>query len=153
LNSLRSDCLCVLHDRRIPGSRANIDHLAVTRTGIYVIDTKKYAGRPRMRIEGGLMRPRTEKLLVGTRDCTKLVDGVLKQAEAVRSAIGIDFPVYPVLCFVGADWPLIGGTFSTRGVDVLWPKRLYPRLKAEGPRTSEAISEVHQRLAVALPSA
>jgi hypothetical protein len=30
LNELSSDTLRVLHDRRIPGSRANIDHLAVT---------------------------------------------------------------------------------------------------------------------------
>jgi hypothetical protein len=28
------------------------------------------------------------------------------------------------MCFVTADWPLIGGTFTTRGVHVLWPKRL-----------------------------
>jgi hypothetical protein len=45
----------------------------VTSTGVYAIDAKMYAGRPRLRIEGGLFRPRVEKLLVGTRDCTKLV--------------------------------------------------------------------------------
>ena len=28
------------------------------------------------------------------------------------------------LCFVEADWPLIGGAFGIRGVQVLWPKRL-----------------------------
>ncbi len=30
----------VLHDRRIPGSRANIDHLVIGPTGVWVIDTK-----------------------------------------------------------------------------------------------------------------
>jgi hypothetical protein len=25
---------------------------------------------------------------------------------------------------VDADWPLIGGSFTTRNVQVLWPKRL-----------------------------
>lgn len=74
LNELASDTLRVLHDRRIPGSRANIDHLAVTPTGVFVIDTKKYAGRPHLKIEGGLLRPRVEKLMVGSRNCTKLVD-------------------------------------------------------------------------------
>ena len=34
LNELASDRLRVLHDRRIPGTRANIDHLAVTTTGV-----------------------------------------------------------------------------------------------------------------------
>jgi hypothetical protein len=37
----------VLHDRRIPRSRANIDHLAVTANGVFVIDAKNYAGKVR----------------------------------------------------------------------------------------------------------
>ena len=65
LNELASDSLRVLHDRRIPGSKANIDHIAVAPTGVYVIDAKKYSCRPRLKIEGGL-RPRVEKLLVGS---------------------------------------------------------------------------------------
>ena len=81
LNSLQSETCRILHDRRIPGSRANIDHLAVTPTGVYVIDAKRYSGRPQLRVEGGLLRPRVERLIVGRRDCTKLVDGVLKQVE------------------------------------------------------------------------
>lgn len=28
------------------------------------------------------------------------------------------------MCFVEADWPLVGGAFVTRGVHALWPKRL-----------------------------
>jgi hypothetical protein len=87
LNEFASDALCVLHDRRIPGSRANIDHIVVASTGVYVIDAKKYKGRPQLKIEGGFLRPRVEKLLVGTRDCTKLVDGVLKQVDIVRGLI------------------------------------------------------------------
>jgi hypothetical protein len=38
----------VLHDRRIPGSRANIDHIAVAATGVWVIDTKRYKGKVRV---------------------------------------------------------------------------------------------------------
>ena len=153
LNELASDRLRVLHDRRIPGTRANIDHLAVTATGVYVIDPKKYAGRPRLRIEGGVLRPRVEKLLVGTRDCTKLVDGVLKQIDIVNRAIGEAVPVHGVLCFVESDWPLLGGSFTSRGVEVLWPKKLYPKLEADGPLGIETVIEVHRALASALPPA
>ena len=32
----------VLHDRRVPGSRANIDHLVIGPTGVWVVDTKVY---------------------------------------------------------------------------------------------------------------
>lgn len=153
LNDLSSERIRVLHDRRIPGTRANIDHLVVTPTGVYVIDAKKYAGRPHLKVEGGLLRPRTERLLVGKRDCTKVVDGVLKQIDIVTAAVIINVPVHGVLCFVEADWPLISGSFTTRGVDVLWPKKLYPKLKADGPITSQSINEIHRQLAVALPAA
>ena len=153
LNELASDSLRVLHDRRIPGSRANIDHVAVASTGLYVIDAKKYKGRPQLKIEGGFLRPRVEKLLVGTRDCTRLVDGLLKQVDIVRGLVGDDVPVHGVLCFVEADWPLIGGSFTTRGVEALWPKRLYPKPKADGPLLSRTVAEIHQRLAKSLPPA
>lgn len=153
LNQLASDTLRLLHDRRIPGSRANIDHLAVTPSGVYVIDAKKYKGRPRLRIEGGLIRPRVERLLVGSRDCTKLVDGVLKQVDLVCGLLDSAVPVHGVLCFVEADWPLAGGAFTTRGVRTLWPKKLYPQLRAEGSVTVEALVEIHRRLAHALPAA
>ncbi len=123
LDSLATDAIAVLHDRRIPGSKANIDHIAITRQGIWVIDAKRYKGRPELKIEGGILRPRVEKLLVGRRDCTKLLDGVLNQVGLVRDLVG-DVPVTGALCFVEADWPLIGGAFATRGIHVLWPKRL-----------------------------
>lgn len=151
LSSLAGDTIRLLHDRRLPRSTANIDHLAVTPTGVYVIDAKKYRGRPHLKVEGGLFRPRVERLLVGSRDCTKLVDGVLKQVDVVRGILDPDVPVHGVLCFVEADWPLLGGDFTTRDVHALWPKKLYPRLQAEGPITAEAIAEIHRSLAQALP--
>ncbi|GAP61250.1 hypothetical protein AHiyo1_49320 [Arthrobacter sp. Hiyo1] len=104
LDSLAPDGLAVLHDRLIPGSKANIDHIAITPGGIWVIDAKRYKGGPQLKIEGGILRPRVERLLVGRRDCTKLVDGVLKQVDLVRDLVG-DVPVTGVLCFVEADWP------------------------------------------------
>jgi hypothetical protein len=153
LNELSSDRLHVLHDRRIPGSRANIDHLVVTPTGVYVIDPKRYAGRPHLRVEGGLLRPRVEKLIVGTRDCTKMVKGVLRQIDVVKGVIGEAVPVHGVLCFIDSDWPLLGGSFTTGGVEVLWPKKLYPKLRTDGPFGIETVTEMHSRLASALPPA
>jgi hypothetical protein len=134
LDALVSANIAVLHDRRIPGTRANIDHIAITRAGIWVIDAKRYQGRPQLQIEGGILRPRVEKLVVGRRDCTNLVEGVLRQVDLVRDAAG-RLPVTGALCFVEADWPLVGGGFATRGVHVVWPKRLVKLLggASEGP--------------------
>lgn len=131
LDSLVSASFAVLHDRRIPGTKANIDHIAITPAGIWVIDAKRYKGRPELKIEGGILRPRAEKVMVGRRDCTKLADGVLKQVDLVREVVD-DLPVTGALCFVEADWPLIGGAFATRGVHVLWPKRLAKFLSETG---------------------
>ncbi|UFU01864.1 NERD domain-containing protein [Ruania suaedae] len=145
LDALASESIAVLHDRRIPGSRANIDHMAITPAGIWVIDAKKYKGRPLLRVEGGILRPRVEKLLVGRRDCTQLVDGVINQVDLVRAVVG-DLPVTGVLCFVDADWPLIGGDFTTRGVHTLWPRRL-TKLLAAGEGGAVDVPAVREALA------
>jgi len=151
LNSLVSESLAVLHDRRIPATKANIDHIAITRAGIWVIDAKRYKGRPGLTIEGGIIRPRVEKLVVGRRDCTKLVEGVLKQVGLVREAVG-SLPVTGALCFVEADWPLVGGSFSTQGVRVLWPRRLV-KLLVEDVDGEVDVLEVQRALASAFPPA
>ena len=126
--------------------------------GVFVVDAKRYRGRPELRVEGGILRPRVETLLVGRRNCTKLVDGVLKQVELVTAALPVDpaLPEVPVrgrLCFVEADWPLLGGSFSTRGVEVLWPKKLAKQLQAAGALTEAQIASVHRLLATAFPPA
>jgi Nuclease-related domain len=41
--------VALLHDRRLPGSRANIDHIAVAAAGVFVIDTKRYRGKIEVR--------------------------------------------------------------------------------------------------------
>lgn len=151
LDSIANDSVAVLHDRRIPGTKANIDHLAVTSGGVWVIDAKRYKGRLELKVEGGIVRPRVEKLLVGRRDCTKLVDGVLNQVGLVSEIVG-DLPVVGALCFVEADWPVVGGSFSTRGVRVLWPKRLAQHLR-ESAGAEVDVAEVHRALAAAFPPA
>lgn len=144
----------VLHDRGIPGSRANLDHLVVCPTGVFVVDAKRYQGRPHRVVEGRLFTPRTEKLLVGRRDCTKLVDAGLKQADLVRAALADDtIQVRSVLCFVEADWPLLGGDFVVRGVTVTWPKKLVATITRPGALPEEQVISLHQRLASAFPPA
>jgi nuclease-like protein len=150
----------MLHDRAIPGSKANIDHIAVTPSGVYVIDAKRYRRRrPHLQVDGGLFRPRTERLLVGTRDSTKLVAGMHKQLQVVTRALeylAAGRPVPPitgVLCFVDADWPLIGGAFAVEGVLVEWPKKTYGRLTQTGSLDSVQVQTWHKNLAEAFPRA
>ena len=44
--------LIALHDRRMPGGRGNIDHLAVAPCGVFVIDAKQYSGKVRVEDAG-----------------------------------------------------------------------------------------------------
>lgn len=112
----------VLHGRKIPRSRANIDHILIVPSGVWVIDAKKYKGKVEIRRSGGFLTPLVEKLTVRGRDCTSLVEQSLRQVDLVRAAApGV--PVTGVLCFEGAEWPL-GGHLRTRGVQILWPRRI-----------------------------
>lgn len=151
LDGLASPSLAVLHDRRIPRSRANIDHLVITPSGIWVVDAKRYKGRPRLEIEGGILRPRVDKLIVGRRNKTKLVDDMLKQIDVVRGIVG-GLPVTGALCFVGPDKPRIGGSFTTRGVHVLSPKKLSTLLTQPAEPCLD-VAEVRRILETSLPPA
>jgi hypothetical protein len=152
LDKVGSPTIRVLHDRRIPRSRANIDHLAVCPSGVLVVDAKRYAGRrPTKKVEGGFFVPRRERLLVGGRDSTALVEGVQRQVAVVSDALADELSepvgVRGFLCFVDAEWPLFGGDFTIAGVEVLWAKRLLGIAGAPGPLTEADVDRVARRLA------
>lgn len=144
----------VLHDRQIPGGRANIDHIAIGPTGIWVIDAKRYKGkRPTLQVEGGFIRPRVESLRIDGRDRTKLVHGVQSQVARVTSALGDSpLPLHGVLCFLDADWPLVGGSFTIDHVHVLWPRLLIQRM-TEAPQHPVDVGAIHAELVRAFPGA
>jgi hypothetical protein len=154
LNRLSNSQVRVLHDRRIPGTKANLDYLAVTSTGVCIIDAKNYAGRVKLQTRGNLFAQRTQKLLVGSRDCTKIVTGMHKQIDVVRAALDTartQVSVTGMLCFVDARWPLIGAAFTIDGIHVLWPSRALRHLRHPGDLNADHVADVHRILANAFP--
>ena len=148
--------LRVLHDRRVPGTRGNIDHLAVARAGVFVIDAKRYEGLIRIRDRGTLFR-RDDRLYVGRRDCSALADGLAWQVEAVTSALrraGSEPlpPVTPVLCFVDGEWPLLSPPRSFRAVRVEGARSIRRLLASDGPLGTVQIDGLARTLSDALPS-
>ena len=112
--------LRMLHDRRIPGSRANIDHIVIGPAGVFVVDAKNYHGLIKIRDRGGFFRADL-RLTIDGRDQSKLADSVLWQADVVVSTLqdaGIDGSVVvtPVLCFLNVEWPLLSPPSKFRGV-------------------------------------
>jgi hypothetical protein len=127
--------IAVLHDRLMPGSRtANIDHVVIGPSGVFVIDAKKYEGTLEVRDIGTIFRP-DERLFVADRNKTALVDGIRKQVGAVRLLLAADYgdiPVAGVLCFTGCVWTKLR-TKHLDGVTVLWPAVLAAHVAAPGP--------------------
>lgn len=160
LEKLHDDTtVIVLHDRRIPGSRANVDHIAITREGgVWAIDAKNYIGKVQ-RIDKGGWFSTDERLYVGRRDCSKLVAGMAKQVEAIKTAIGepemqeFDVTVRAALCFVDAEWSLFAKPFALDSVWIGWAKALGTRLQAEGALAPEHVRILARRVAEALPPA
>jgi hypothetical protein len=141
-----------LLDRKVPGTRGNIDLLFVAASGVWVIDAKKYRGPVERRDNGGLLTS-DYRLYVNRRDCTSLVDGLGWQVRAVRAALnGLDTPVHAAICFVDAEWRLFAKAFQIKGVWVSSGKALPEMIAAPGPLADSAVVEIAHRLASALPA-
>jgi hypothetical protein len=134
----------VLHDRRVPVSRANIDHIVIAPSGVWVIDTKRYRGR---------VESRDGRLFVADRDRSKSIAGMAWQVAAVERALdGAPGTVRPVLCFTHSDTPLRTRPFTIDGVLVTWPNALVKTIRRAGDECV-SVSEISARLANRLPRA
>jgi hypothetical protein len=149
--------LLILDDRQIPGTKANIDLIAVAPSGVYVIDAKNYQGKVELRASG-FGRWRQEQLVVKGRDRTHLADNMERQIAAVREAfdsahVGSGVSIHAVLCFVGAEWDLFFSAFTVNGVHVVAPQPLRRRLRKEGPLDAGRRDQVARLLSLRLPPA
>lgn len=146
-----ADGAVVLHDRRIPRSRANIDHIVIARSGVWVIDSKRYAGKVAVR------KPLfgDERLTIAGRDKTALVDGLATQASLVEAVVHETAPEVPVrgaLCFVEADLPLIG-TLRCKGYPLVYPRALAKGINAGGTLGDDLVRALAGELATRFPVA
>lgn len=138
LDELVGDHLVVLHDRktlRADGSpsRANIDHLVIAGSGVWVVDAKTHRGSLEVRRTSGLFAPRVERLFINGRDQTALVDGLHGQVAGVRAVLDrVDaaVAVRGVLCFVGTELPWMGETIG--GVPLVGRRGLAKLMKRPG---------------------
>lgn|GEM_PF-169066 len=149
--------IIAIHDRRKPGTRSNIDHIAVTPAGVWVIDTKVRTGKKlEYRDEGGLLG-RDERLIVGGRDETRLVGDMAWQVETVQRAgaeLLSDTVVRPALCFVDATLGLFDRRpWTVRGVVVCWRASLPDLLLRPGHLDNQRMTEIAERIISRLPPA
>jgi hypothetical protein len=146
--------LLILDDRRVPGTKANIDLVAIAPSGVYVVDAKHYDGKVEVG-DTGFGRWRRQHLIVKGRDRTPLVDKMEGQVRAVRAALDSvdgngDVPVYPVVSFVGAEWDLFCTSFTVNGVQVMAPRPLRRRMRKEGSIGAERRAQLARLLSIRL---
>jgi Nuclease-related domain len=137
----------LLHDRRMPGTRANIDHLAVGPGGLTVIDTKRLTGRVDVRGRGD-----DAELRVAGRRRSKLLDGAERQLAAVRAvAVGID--VRAALCFVETSGLPLLRRLEPRGILIDGPRGVARLAARSGQLEPAAVRDLVARLDRELPPA
>jgi hypothetical protein len=114
----------VLHDLAVPGSRANLDHLAIGPGGVFVIDSKQYRGRLQLDPDGLLWHGR--HLLVSS------LRKVRWQADQADQVLGIaDINIGAIVAVHGASIPW--GGLDVDGVTVAPAGRVPDLLRALPP--------------------
>jgi hypothetical protein len=142
----------VLHDRSLPGSRANLDHVLVSPCGtaLVVLDTKRWhAQRPTTLIGG--------RVCCGTEDRHGQVEAVARYAARVQDLLRVPgVVVWPLLVVHGSL--VVGGRLEARAaawdgpVWVLSPAKLVLVL-AQAPtgRDPAAAARLAARVTATLP--
>lgn len=143
----------VLHDRAA-SRNANIDHIAVVPSGVWIIDSKNYRGKVRVG-RHGLFGP-VHSMRVRGVDRTDLVLDSKWQVDLVRSAV--DDPAVPVHLVLAlpndAAFGWFTKSFQIRGVWCAPPGQLKRRLLDAPPflRSGE-VEQIARRLSARLPPA
>jgi hypothetical protein len=93
LDRLARDGYVVLHDLAMPGSSANVDHLVLGPSGVFVIDSKQWTGQ--------VHQSSDELVWHNQYRLDRTLASVRWQAETLGRLLGV--PVAPVICVHGAQ--------------------------------------------------
>jgi hypothetical protein len=111
----------------MPGSRANIDHLLIGPSGVFVIDSKQYSGRVERTPDGHVWHNRYP--------LDEQLQTVRAEARSVEAILGV--PVIPLLCVHGASvqW----GGLSAQGMAIVPAGQLRGALGADVVLSAEQV--------------
>ena len=142
LEKLKMEGFVILHDRRIPGSSANIDHVVIGPPGVAIVETKSYRGK--LRVKGN------DVYVGGYRKTSQTVEEARREALAVTVALAdalerSGVKVRPILCVHRADLPFFDK--SPQGVSIVNGRGLVKTLRKAPPRL--APHEVRELAALA----
>jgi hypothetical protein len=93
LARLARDGYVSFHDLAVPGSRANLDHLVLGPTGVFVVDSKQYTGRVHQSLDGHTWHNHSP--------LARQLEVVRWEADTIAEVLGAR--VDPLLVVHGAD--------------------------------------------------
>ena len=139
----------VLHDRSLPRSRANVDHIVIGEAGVFVVDTKNWNGNRRITRRGRYVK-------VGRMSGDKAVDAVIWEsglvAKVLSEELGYLVEVVPVLAIQGPHVPLLR-VVKVEGVPLLHPSQVRTWIVRSGRRlTPEQVARVSEAAERLLPA-
>lgn len=141
------------HARRVPGLTGllgRIDHLVVGPAGAFVVDEHGVPGRPHRVVAGGIVRPKAERLVVGSHTCTALVEAVRAHVDVVRAALDAaelaHVPVRGLLCLPAADWSAATAGLVVGQVEVVPPTVACGEVVAGGVLDEAGVAHAHALL-------
>jgi hypothetical protein len=112
LRRLQHDGYTSFHDLAVPGSAANVDHLVIGPTGVFVVDSKQYSGRVHQSLDGRAWHNHAP--------LARQLEVVGWEAATIARVLGIR--VDPLLCIHGAE--VAYGGLIAGGVAIVSPARL-----------------------------
>jgi hypothetical protein len=107
LHRLTGDGFVVFHDLAMPGSPANVDHLVIGPSGVFVIDSKQWTGQVHQGADGLVWHTHYR--------LDRTLDTVRWEAETIGRLLGTRTAA--VLCVHGAH--VQGGRLETQGVAIV----------------------------------
>ena len=129
----------ILDDRAIPHSTANIDHVVIAPTGVWIIDSKHWKGLIQVKSAGGFLGAK-QKLLIDGRDRSPLTEKIYSQVIPIANILGDhSIPIHPALVFVDGDWSGVtlrvvqNRPYEMLGVMISWPKAIIAKISEPGP--------------------
>ncbi len=116
----------LLNERRVPGARATVDHLAIGPQGVTIIDAVYETGRARV-VDG--------RLLIDGEDRTVLVRNVMRQVEVIRLGLSASpsIPVSGAICWLEPDGLPRVRKLELGGVLIDGPRAIAEELRRPGP--------------------
>ncbi|WP_313409395.1 hypothetical protein [Aeromicrobium sp.] len=136
------DRVLFLFHRRIAGQTGDLPVIAVTATGVHLIEPRSYPGKKVRACRDG-----STFVIDGVRH-TRIAEQMQEHAEALQAAVSIgplpDATVHSHYCFVDGDLPV--RPLEVGGVRVLSVRGTLKRLRASGPLDERDVETLHRDL-------